>query len=138
MLERSNKVTYAILQTLLNHLIPLVRNIHDTSLARRSFQFYLSFEEFLQKGINVPRRMCSTIGWTCLPWLCPKQERHFEALRRCTFLCSRPSLSCAPKLVHSLHICFHPQVCTSFFISKIPHLLLFSILNSHFHLCYRK
>jgi hypothetical protein len=31
-----------------------VRNVHDTSLAKRSFQFYLPFEEFLQKGINVP------------------------------------------------------------------------------------
>jgi hypothetical protein len=29
-----------------------VRNVHDTSLARRSFQFYLLFEKFLQKGIN--------------------------------------------------------------------------------------
>jgi hypothetical protein len=30
-----------------------VRNVHDASLARRSFQFYLPFEKFLQKGINV-------------------------------------------------------------------------------------
>jgi hypothetical protein len=31
-----------------------VRNVHDTFLTRRSFQFYLPFEIFLKKGINVP------------------------------------------------------------------------------------
>ncbi len=66
-----------------------------------SSRFYLK-NSYKKVSISL-RRTCSTIGWTCPPWLCPKQERHFGALRRCTLLCSRPSLRCTPKLVHLLH-----------------------------------
>jgi hypothetical protein len=65
-----SNIVFGTLQTLLNQVALMVKALDHGSSSMNSFHFPPPFEDFLQKGINVPKEDALKIGRTCSQCLC--------------------------------------------------------------------